>query len=97
MFRVPRDGYVEAPLQAPNGRLSIFDDANGNIPDIRFDVSACGTHPVRCVIAEGNPLQINPVTFAQMQANLPENCKLKQEGNRLVLTVNEFGTQIIFR
>ena len=97
VFHVPRDGYVEAPLQAPNGQLGIFDDANGNFPDIRFDVLACGTHPVRCVIAEGNPLWVKTGTLAQVQANLPENCKLKQDGNRLVLTVNEFGTKIIFR
>ncbi|MBQ6338921.1 MAG: hypothetical protein IJI36_07245 [Kiritimatiellae bacterium] len=97
LFRVPREGYVEAPLQAPNGLLGIFDDAKGNIPDIRFDVSACGMHPVRCVIAEGNPLQINTAVMDLMRANLPENCKLKFADNKLTLTVNEFGTSIIFR
>lgn len=97
VFRVPRDGYVEAPLQAPNGTFAIFDDAQGNIPDIRFDVSACGMHPVRCVIAQGNPLQINNAAMNLMRSNLPENCKLKFADNKLVLTVNEFGTHIIFR
>ena len=97
LFRVPRTGYVEPPLQAPNGKLGIFDDDNGNFPDVRFDVSACGMHPVRTVIAEGNPLWIKPTTLTRMQANLPENCKLKVADNKLTLTVNEFGTQIIIR
>ena len=97
LFRVPRDGYVEPPLQAPNGLFGIFDDGKGNIPDLRFDVSACGMHPVRCVIAEGNPLQISTAVMNLMRANLPENCKLKVADDKLILTVNEFGTQIIFR
>ena len=97
MFRVPREGYVEPPLQAPNGQLGIFDDDNGNFPDVRFDVSACGMRPVRSVIAEGNPLWIKPSTLTRMLANLPENCKLKLADNKLTLTVNEFGTQIIFK
>ncbi len=97
IFRVPRDGYVETPLQAPNGRLGIFDDGSGNIPDLRFDVSACGMHPVRTVIASGNPLQVNNAVMNKMRANLPENCKLKVADNKLTLTVNEFGTQIIIR
>ena len=97
LFRVPRSGYVEPPLQAPNGRLGIFDDANGNIPDLRFDVSACGMRPVRCVIAQGNPLQVSDAVMSLMQSNLPENCKLKFADNKLTLTVNEFGTSIIFR
>ena len=97
MFHVPRTGYVEAPLQAPNGLFGIFDDGKGNIPDLRFDVSACGMHPVRCVIAEGNPLQINNAVMNLMRANLPENCKLKFADNKLTLTVNEFGTSIVFR
>ena len=54
-------------------------------------------HPVRTVIAEGNPLWIKPTTLTRMQANLPENCKLKVADNKLTLTVNEFGTQIIIR
>ena len=97
LFRVPRTGYVEPPLQAPNGKLGIFDDDNGNFPDVRFNVSACGMHPVRTVIAEGNPLWIKPTTLTRMRANLPENCKLKMADNKLILTVNEFGIQIIFR
>ena len=97
LFRVPRDGYVEPPLQSPNGKFAIFDDNNGHVPDIRFDVSACGMHPVRCVIASGNPLQINTAVMDLMRANLPENCKLKFADNRLTLSVNEFGTNIIFR
>ena len=97
LFRVPRTGYVEPPLQAPNGKFGIFDDDNGNLPDLRFDVSACGMHPVRTVIAEGNPLWIKPTTLTRMQANLPENCKLKVADNKLTLSVNEFGTQIIIR
>ena len=97
LFRVPRTGYVEPPLQAPNGKFGIFDDDNGNFPDLRFDVSACGMHPVRTVIAEGNPLWVKPSTLSLMQANLPENCKLKVADDKLILTVNEFGTQIIFR
>ncbi len=83
--------------QAPNGKFGIFDDDNGNLPDLRFDVSACGMHPVRTVIAEGNPLWIKPSTLTLMRANLPENCKLKLADNKLTLTVNEFGTSIIFR
>ena len=97
LFRVPRDGYVEPPLQAPNGLLGIFGDGNGHAPDIRFDVSACGGHSVRCVIAEGNPLQIDDAVMSLMRSNLPENCKLKVVDNKLILKVNEFGTQILFR
>ena len=97
IFRVPRTGYMEPPLQAPNGRMGLFDDDNGNFPDVQFDVSACGMHSVRTVIAEGNPLWIKPTTLTRMQANLPENCKLKVADNKLTLTVNEFGTQIIIR
>ena len=97
ILRVPRTGYMEPPLQAPNGRMGLFDDDNGNFPDVQFDVSACGMHPVRTVIAEGNPLWIKPTTLTRMQANLPENCKLKVADNKLTLTVNEFGTQIIIR
>ena len=97
LFRVPRTGYVEPPLQSPNGKFGIFDDDNGNLPDLRFDVSACGMHPVRTVIAEGNPLWIKPSTLTLMRANLPENCKLKVADDKLILTVNEFGTNIIFR
>ena len=78
-------------------KIGIFDDGKGNIPDLRFDVSACGMHPVRCVIAEGSPLQINTAVMNLMRVNLPENCKLKFADNRLTLTVNEFGTSIIFR
>ena len=97
MFHVPRTGYVEAPLQAPNGLFGIFDDGKGNIPDLRFDVSACGMHPVRCVIASGNPLQVSTAVMNKMRADLPENCKLKFADNKLTLTVNEFGTNIIIR
>ncbi len=97
MFRVPREGYVEPPLQSLNGLFGIFDDGKGNIPDLRFDVSACGMHPVRCVIASGNPLQVSTAVMNKMRADLPENCKLKLADNKLTLTVNEFGTSIIFR
>ena len=45
----------------------------------------------------GNPLQLNAPVMNLMRSNLPENCKLKVEDNKLILTVNEFGTQIIFK
>ena len=84
-------------LQVPNGRFGIFDDDNGNFPDVQFDVSACGMRTVRSVTAEGNPFWIKPTMLTRMQANPPENCKLKVADNKLTLTVNEFGMNIIIR
>ena len=84
-------------LHADGGSFGIFDDSAGRVPDLRFDVSACGMHPVRCVVAQGSPLWGSRTTLDQMRANLPENCKLKVADNKLILSVNELGLRIIFR
>ena len=90
-FTVPSGGYVAPPFQAPIGKIGFIEDSLGNVPDLRFDVSACTSGVVRCVIARGNTLQVDDSVLARARANLPENCKLRVIGNELVLKVNSIG------
>ena len=90
-FRVPSAGYVAPPLQTSAGPLLFEVDRFGNVPDLRFDVSACTKGLVRCVIARGDTLQVADSVLARARANLPENCRLLVVGNELVLKVGKVG------
>ena len=90
-FTIPQGGYVAPPFQTPIGKLGFIEDSLGNVPDLRFDVSACTKGLVRCVIARGDTLQVADSVLAHARANLPENCRLLVVGNELVLKVGKAG------
>ena len=90
-FRVPASGYVAPPLQTSAGPLLFEVDKFGNVPELRFDVSACTSGVVRCVLARGDTLQVADSVLARARANLPENCRLRVIGNELVLKINYTG------
>ena len=90
-FIVPAGGYVAPPFQAPTGKLGFIEDSLGNVPDLRFDVSACTPSFVRCVIARGDVLEVSESVLARARANLPGNCRLSVVSNELVLKINHTG------
>ena len=89
-FQVPAGGYVAPPFQATAGELG-FVATEDAVPDLRFDVSACGSSMFSCVLAEGAPLNVSEAVLTRARGNLPENCRLKIKGNQLVLKVNHLG------
>lgn len=96
-FIVPDGGYIEAPLQAPVGKLGIMKDTSGNVPALRFHVEDCGRDHIRCVIAEGESLAIDQDVLAAARAALPSNCRLSVTGNQMTLRVNPYGSRIVVR
>lgn len=96
-FIVPDGGYIEAPLQAPVGELGIIKDTSGNLPTLRFHVEDCGRDHIRCVIAEGESLTVDPEVLAAARSALPVNCRLSVKGNQLLLRVNPYGSRIVVR
>lgn len=106
-FIVPKEGYVEPPLQAPHGRVGFFDNAQGDFPEITFDVSGCGRGLTKTVLAEGCELYVSAGVLAAMRANLraavtatfdaSTPCSLEATSTRLVLKVGSNGTMFLPR
>jgi len=106
-FVVPKGGYVEPPLQAPNGRLGIFDNAKGDVPEICFDLSELDEGRTETVLTRSKELYITPLAMNRLQANLraavdarfgaTTPCRVKTTNSELRITVGMKGAAVIVR
>ena len=104
VFTVPKEGWADAPLQAPNGLLRIFDDGT-DAPEVSFDLDAflaANGGVGGCVtLARANRIDVKSETLtswqAALQAKYPK-CKLIVDERQLVLkTPSGKGIMLIFR
>lgn len=93
MFIVPSCGYVEPPLQAANGIVSIGGDGGECMPELRFVIPEDIRGTLRCVLAEGASIEIEDSVMDRARASLPSNCLLRVSADRrkLILTINPKG------
>ena len=93
MFQVPECGYVQPPLQAPNGVVSIGGAPGVHVPELLFDVPQDIRGTMHCVLAEGSAMEIDDAVIERACESLPENCLLRVSADRrkLILTINPKG------
>lgn len=109
-FVVPQGGYVEAPIQATDGRLGIFNTLTDH--PIRFDLSKCDlTSQFTTVLAEakgagelllgGSTAGEENAFLGRIREDIPVDlasgrkmAKVKRVGNKLIMTVGFKGFAI---